>query len=374
MTSSYRFDSPEDAMNKFTNKKEGHIYSRISNPTTSALEERVSCLEKGKFGIVYSSGMSAIYALFQAVLDINDHMICCCCVFGSTIKLVKEHLIDKGIKVDFIETKEFKNIRNYIKPNTKLVFFETPTNPTLEIIDIKKTTQNCKNISKDIIIAVDNTLSTPISTNPILLGADVVLHSAAKYLDGQGRVMGGIIVTSNESIMIILRRNLRIQGNCISPFNAWLILKSVETLKIRYEKHCENALKVAQYMNNEDFFLKVNYPGLKTHPQNKISLIQQNNLHGGVISFELKSKECCWHFVENLNLITLSTNIGDTKTLITHPYSTTHCNLLEEEKQRYGILDNLLRLSIGLEFVEDIIYDIKQSINTYGNTFNKKRI
>ncbi|MFT5103388.1 MAG: O-succinylhomoserine sulfhydrylase [Candidatus Endobugula sp.] len=358
LTNSYIFESPEDAENKFSGKTEGHVYSRISNPTVNAFERRVSSIEKAFGGVAFSSGMAAIDAVLTAYLKPGDHVLVGQNIFGTTVFLFVEFYERWGVKIDFVDFSNESDWSSKLSEKTRLVFFETPSNPNLKLVDIEKVSKASH--SMNALVVVDNTLATPVITKPLEYGADIVVHSAGKYLDGQGRVGGGVVV-GNQDVCEKMRGIVRTKGNCISPFNAWIILKSLETLEIRLRLHSENALKIANFLASVGSVEKVYYPGLTSHPQYALALKQHSNsMHGGIISFELSGdKMRAWRFMANLALITNSTNIGDTKTLITHPASTTHGRLTNEQKLIFGITDSLLRISVGLEASSDLIDDLK---------------
>jgi len=361
LTSSYRFESSFDGEQKFAGKKDGHVYSRISNPTVDSFEKRLAAMEQAEAGVAFASGMAAIDAVFTAVLQPGDHVVCAGNVFGTTAILLAKFYSKWGVCIDFSDINDLESWRRLICEKTRLVFFETPSNPNLHIADIVGISEIAHSFGAKVV--VDNTLATPIISRPLILGADVVVHSAAKYIDGQGRVGGGIVV-GDFDICNELRGVVRSKGNCISPFNAWMLLKSIETLNIRMKAHSEKALIVAQALEKMPNITRVFYPGLESHPQHNLALKQhRNNQHSGLVSFEIQGeKQNAWLAIDALRLITNSTNIGDTKSLITHPASTTHGRLTSEQKIAFGIGDNLLRISVGLEDVNDVLNDIKQAI------------
>ncbi|WP_320824532.1 trans-sulfuration enzyme family protein [Reinekea sp.] len=367
LTSSYIFDTAQDAEEKFAGRSTGHVYSRISNPTISAFEQRIAALENAYGGVAFSSGMAAIDAVLMAYLKPGDRVVVGGNVFGTTAFLFVNFYSSWGITIDFVDLSQELNWQEKIGDDTRLVFFETPSNPNLRLTDIERL--SAKAHRHGALVVVDNTTGTPVLTQPIGLGADIVVHSAGKYLDGQGRVGGGVVI-GDAAVCDKMRAIVRSKGNCISTFNAWIILKSLETLAIRMRLHSENALKIAQYLAMSPEVEQVYYPGLADHPQRELALKQHaNSQHGGIVSFEIKgNKKQAWRFIDHLQLITNSTNIGDTKTLVTHPASTTHGRLSAEQKIDFGIRDSLIRISVGLEDCSDLIADLENALLTINQT------
>jgi len=363
LTSSYVFDSPLDAEEKFSGRTEGHVYSRISNPTVGAFEQRIASMEKAFGSVAFSSGMAAIDSVLTSYLKPGDHVLVGGNIFGTTAFLFANFYENWGIKIDFADVSNESEWRSKLSEQTRLVFFETPSNPNMKLADIEKISDMSHEYGA--LVVVDNTSGTPAITRPFEFGADIVVHSAGKYLDGQGRVGGGVVV-GGKDVCEKMRAIVRSKGNCISPFNAWIILKSIETLELRMRLHSENAMEIATFLCSKRLVDKVYYPGLSDHPQHALALKQHSNgMHGGIVSFELiGDKAFAWQFMECLQLITNSTNIGDTKTLVTHPASTTHGRLTQEQKLSFGITDSLLRISVGLEYCGDLIDDLSRAFQT----------
>jgi O-succinylhomoserine sulfhydrylase len=360
LTSSYIFESPQEAEDMFSGQISGHVYSRISNPTVSAFEERISAMEGAYGGVAFGSGMAAIDSVLTSYLKPGDHVLVGGNVFGTTAFLFINYYERWGVKIDFADVTSETDWRNKLSDKTRLVFFETPSNPNLKLADIEAISKISHEFGA--LVVVDNTSGTPAITRPLEYGADVVIHSAGKYLDGQGRVGGGVVV-GGKDVCERMRAIVRSKGNCISPFNAWIILKSLETLEIRMRLHSKNSMTIANFLSSKPYVRHVYYPGLSSHPQHELAKNQHaNNMHGGIVSFELAGdKLFTWRFMECLTLITNSTNIGDTKTLITHPSSTTHGRLSAEQKLDFGISESLLRISVGLEDSADLIEDLEQA-------------
>lgn len=359
LTSSYVFDDPEDMRAQFSEEKEGLIYSRYSNPNVNEFISRMANLEGAENGWATASGMSAVFTLFGALLSAGDHVVSCRSVFGSTHKLLTEILPKWNIHTTYVDFDNYVGYEEAISSNTKIVYIETPSNPGLDIIDIRKLATICK--KKNVLLVVDNCFATPLLQQPILFGADVTIHSSTKYIDGQGRTLGGIILASNK-IIDEVRNFARHSGPALSPFNAWIQSKSLETLDVRMERHCKNAFEIAKRLEERSEVDWVKYPFLKSHPQYAIA-IEQMKAGGGIISFQLKSGLFGGQkFLEKLNMFSLTANLGDVKSIATHPASTTHSKLTKEQRLDVGITDGLIRLSIGLENVEDLWEDISQAL------------
>lgn len=359
LTSSFVFEDAEDMRASFTEEKERNIYSRFSNPNTSEFVEKICKMEGAEDGYAFATGMAAIYSTFAALLESGDHIVSVGSVFGSTHTLFTKYFPKWNITTSYFDINKPETIESYIQPNTKILFAESPTNPAVGIIDLELLGQIAK--KHNLILIVDNCFATPFLQNPIQYGADLVVHSATKLIDGQGRVLGGITVGRADLIreIYLFSRNT---GPALSPFNAWVLSKSLETLPVRVEKHCENAVKVAEFLENHPNVNKVKYPFLKSHPQYEIAK-KQMKLGGNIVAFEIKGGiEAGRRFLDKIQLCSLSANLGDTRTIVTHPASTTHSKLTEEERLAVSITDGLVRVSVGLETVQDIINDLRQAL------------
>ena len=359
LTSSYAFDDAEEMRALFAEEKEGNIYSRYSNPNVSELLDKMCALEGAEAGWATASGMAAVFSTFGALLSAGDHIVSCRSVFGSTHKLLTEILPKWQISSTYVDFDQYKKYEESIQENTKVLYIETPSNPGLDIIDMEGLAQLCK--SKNILFIVDNCFATPIIQQPIKFGAGIVIHSATKYIDGQGRTLGGIILSSSEIIKKI-EGFARHTGPALSPFNAWVLSKSLELLPLRMEKHSQNALEIAERLSKLKGVKWVKYPFLASHPQYDIA-VKQMRYGGGIVTFEVEGGlESGRRFLNNLKLFSLTANLGDTRSIATHPASTTHSKLTPEQRQEVGISDGLIRLSIGLEHIEDIWEDIQKGM------------
>ena len=359
LTSSYAFDDAEEMRALFAEEKEGNIYSRYSNPNVSELLDKMCALEGAEAGWATASGMAAVFSTFGALLSAGDHIVSCRSVFGSTHKLLTEILPKWQISSTYVDFDQYEKYEESIQENTKVLYIETPSNPGLDIIDMERLAQLCK--SKNILFIVDNCFATPIIQQPIKFGADIVIHSATKYIDGQGRTLGGIILSSSEIIKKI-EGFTRHTGPALSPFNAWVLSKSLELLPLRMEKHSQNALEIAERLSKLKGVKWVKYPFLASHPQYDIA-VKQMRYGGGIVTFEVEGGlESGRRFLNNLKLFSLTANLGDTRSIATHPASTTHSKLTPEQRQEVGISDGLIRLSIGLEHIEDIWEDIQKGM------------
>ena len=355
LTSSYVFEDAEDMRAQFAEEKEGEIYSRYANPNVQEFIDKMANLENAEGGWATASGMGAVFSFFGALLSSGDHIVSARSVFGSTHRLFSEILPKWGITTSYVDFDDYEGYENAITASTKILYLETPSNPGLDIIDLKRVAEICKR--KQILFAVDNCFATPIIQRPLDFGADVSIHSATKYIDGQGRTMGGIILSSSEIIEKI-KAFARHTGPALSPFNAWVLSKSLETLDVRMERHCKNALEIAKRLECHPAISWVKYPFLPSHPQYKIATEQMSS-GGGIVSFELKNGLSAGkNFLDSLKLFSLTANLGDTRSIATHPASTTHSKLTQEQRSDVGISDGLVRLSIGLEHVEDIWADL----------------
>ncbi len=354
LTSSYCFDSAEQAAERFETNQ-GNVYSRFTNPTVSSFQDKLAALEGAEKCQATASGMSAIFATIMTILKPGEHMVASRCMFGTTIVLLNSIIEKFGIKVTFVDLPDLDGWKNSIQNNTKLFLLETPSNPLGEVVEIKKLAAISK--QNDIVLAVDNCVMSPALQRPLSLGADLVIHSATKYIDGQGRCLAGA-VAGKASIIDEISLFTRSTGPTLSAFNAWVVLKGLETLSLRMKAHSESALKLALWLESQTFVEKVHYVGLESHPHHKIAKDQQTGF-GGIVSFEVKGgRKEAFKLINNTQMISITANLGDAKTTITHPSTTTHVRLTKEEKQQTHISENLVRISVGLENVEDIIDDL----------------
>jgi O-succinylhomoserine sulfhydrylase len=355
-TSSYVFGSAAEAAARFTGKVPGNIYSRFTNPTVRTFEERLAALEGGERCIAVASGMAAIATLAFGLLKAGDHVICSRSVFGNTVLLFQNFLVKFGVETTFVDLTHEASWAEAIRPTTRLMFVETPSNPLTEIADIQRLADLAH--QHDILLAVDNCFCTPALQKPLEMGADLIIHSATKYLDGQGRCVGGAIVGGHELLEKQIYPFLRTGGPSMSPFNAWVFLKGLETLSIRMRAHSENAQTLAEWLEQQTWVERVNYPGLKSHPQYALARRQQTS-GGGIISFEVKGgREAAWKLIDSTRLLSITANLGDVKTTITHPATTTHGRLTDAERQAAGIREGLIRIAVGLENIDDIKKDL----------------
>lgn len=360
LTSSFVFEDAEDMRASFADEKERNIYSRYSNPNTIEFINKVCQMEGAETGFAFASGMAAVYSTFAALLKSGDHIVSASSVFGATHSLFVNYFPKWNIETTYFDINAPETIESCIQPNTKILFAESPTNPAVDIIDLELLGKIAK--KHNLILIIDNCFATPYLQQPIKWGADLVIHSATKLMDGQGRVLGGITVGRADLIKDIYLFS-RLTGPTLSPFNAWVLSKSLETLAVRLEKHCENALKVAEFLENHPQVNKVKYPFLKSHPQHAIAQ-KQMKLGGNIVAFEIKGGiEAGRAFLDKIKLCSLSPNLGDTRTIVTHPASTTHSKLSVEERLAVSITDGLVRVSVGLETVADVIADLEQSLS-----------
>lgn len=359
LTSSFVFDGAEEMRASFSEEKERNIYSRFTNPNTSEFVEKIAKMEGAETGYAFATGMSAVFSTLAALLNSGDHIISARSIFGSTHGLFTKFFPKWNISHSYFNVAEVDTIESLIKPETKLIFAETPTNPGVDILDLEKLGKIAK--KHNLLLIIDNCFATPYLQNPIKFGADLVVHSATKLIDGQGRVLGGATVGNAKLIreIFLFSRNT---GPALSPFNAWILSKSLETLPVRLDRHCENALKVAEFLETHPNAEHVKYPFLKSHPQYEIAK-KQMKLGGNVVSFEIKGGiEAGRKFIDAIQLCSITANLGDTRSIVTHPASTTHGRLSDEERMKVGISPGLVRVSVGLEHVEDVIRDIKQAL------------
>lgn len=355
-TSSFVFDNAAQAAARFSDQEPGNIYSRFTNPTVRMFEERLAALEGAERCIATSSGMSAILSTCLGLLKQGDHIVSSRSIFGTTVGLFNGILSKFGVNTEYVELTDLAAWEAAITPQTKLLFLETPSNPLTEVADISAIAALAK--QHDCLLVVDNCFCTPALQKPLSLGADIVIHSATKYLDGQGRCVGGAVLGKESLIGQTVFGILRTGGTTMSPFNAWVFLKGLETLAIRMQAHCANALAIAEWLQDQPHVKKVHYPGLSSHPQHQLAQQQQQGF-GGVVTFEIKGGQtAAWALIDQTRVFSITANLGDTKSTITHPMTTTHWRLTEEERQQAGITDGLIRLSVGLEDVEDLKKDL----------------
>ena len=359
LTSSFVFESAAQAAARFSGKEPGNIYARFTNPTVTAFQERLAALEGAEQCVATASGMSAILASVMGLLSAGDHIIASRSIFGTTVQLFGNILKRFGVETTFVPLADISAWRAAVKPNTRMLFVETPSNPLTEIGDIAALAAVAKDAGAW--LSVDNCFCTPILQRPFELGADIVIHSATKYLDGQGRVLGGAVLGRKE-LMEGVQGFLRTAGPTMSAFNAWIFLKGLETLKIRMEAHSKNALELAQWLEAQPQVERVYYPGLASHAQHELALRQQKT-GGGIVAFDVKGgKDAAWQVVDSTRMLSITANLGDTKTTITHPATTTHSRITAEERAAAGIGDGLLRVAVGLEAVEDIKNDLARGM------------
>ena len=358
LTSSFIFEDAEDMRASFAEEKPKNLYSRFTNPNVTEFVDKIAQMEGAETGYAFATGMAAIYSTLASLLSAGDHILSCRSVFGSTHTLFTNYFPKWNINTTYFEAHE-EDIEKYIRPETKILYLETPTNPAIEVLDLEKMGKIAK--KHNLLFVVDNCFATPYIQQPIKYGADIVVHSATKLIDGQGRVLGGVAVGRADLIreIYLFARNT---GPAMSPFNAWVLSKSLETLALRVEKHCENALKVAEFLEQHPNVEFVKYPFLKSHPNHEVAK-KQMKLGGSIVAFQVKGGvEGGRNFLNKIKMCSLSANLGDTRTIVTHPASTTHSKLSEEERNEVGITAGLVRCSVGLENVEDIIADLKQAL------------
>ncbi len=360
-TSSYVFNSAAEAAARFGGESAGNVYSRYTNPTVRTFEDRLAALEGGEACAATSSGMAAIYAVAIAHLKAGDHVLCSASVFGSTIMLFEKFLRKFNVSIDYVDLLDLNDWKNKTRENTRLFFLESPSNPLNDVADLEGIAAIAK--AANALFVVDNCFCTPALQKPLLWGADLVVHSATKYIDGQGRCIGGAVVGSSELIEPVIGV-LRSAGPTMSPFNAWVFTKGLETLSLRMKAHSENALQLAQWLQQHPKVKTVNYCGLENHPGYALAKKQQSGF-GGVLSFEvIGGREEAWKVVDATRMISITANLGDVKTTITHPGTTTHGRLSEDERQKAGISQALLRVAVGLENIDDIQRDLARGLDT----------
>jgi len=358
-TSSYVFGSAAEAAARFSGKEPGNIYSRFTNPTVRAFEERLAALEGGERCIAVASGMAAIASVGFGLLKAGDHVVCSRGVFGNTVLLFQNYFAKFGVETDFVGLTDYEAWERAIRPQTRFLFLETPSNPLTEIADIRRLADLAH--ARGCLLVVDNCFCTPALQRPLELGADIVVHSATKYLDGQGRCVGGAVVGPRELLDKEIYPFLRTGGPSMSPFNAWVFLKGMETLGLRMTAHCDNASLLAEWLSSQSWIERVHYPGLATHPQHELAKRQQKG-GGGIVSFDVAGgRDAAWRLIDATRMISITANLGDTKTTITHPASTTHGRLSAEDRLAAGIGDGLVRIAVGLESQEDLRADLSRS-------------
>lgn len=358
LTSSYVFESAAQAAARFSGDSPGNIYSRFTNPTVRTFEQRLAALEGGERAVATASGMAAILSTCMSLLKSGDHIVSSRAIFGTTVVFFNNYLARFGISTSYVSSTDLAQWEAAIQPNTRLLFTETPSNPLSEITDIAGLAEIAHR--RGCLLVVDNCFCTPALQRPLALGADIVVHSATKYLDGQGRCLGGAVVGSEAIVGKDVYGFIRTAGPAMSPFNAWVFLKGLETLRLRMRAHSENALNLAQWLETQSCVERVHYSGLKSHPQHALAASQQSGF-GGVLSFDVKGgKAAAWKLIDATALLSITANLGDTKSTITHPATTTHGRLTPEARAVAGVSDGLVRISVGLEDVADIIKDLQR--------------
>lgn len=360
LTSSFVFDSAAQAAARFSGAEEGNVYARFTNPTVTAMQQRLAALEEAEACVATASGMSAIMSTVMALMKAGEHIVASRSIFGATQQLFGNILSRFGIETSFVEATDLAAYRTAIRPTTRMIFIESPSNPLTEVLDIAAVADVAH--AAGVLLVVDNCFCTPALQKPLLLGADLVIHSATKYLDGQGRVLGGAVCGRKELTEEVFKF-LRTAGPTLSPFNAWVILKGLETLALRMQAQSAAALQLAQWLEAQPAVARVYYPGLASHPQHALAMRQQR-AGGAIVSFDVKGgREAAWRVVDNCHLLSITANLGDTKTTITHPASTTHGRISPEARVASGIGEGLLRVAVGLENVIDIRADLRRGLN-----------
>lgn len=368
LTSGYVQPSAAAAARRFAGEEDGFTYGRYGNPTVASFEQRLAAMEGTEACMSTASGMSAILMMCMGLLKSGDHVVCSQSMFGSTIKLIGSDLAKFGVESSFVSQTDVAAWRAAVKPNTKLLFAETPTNPLTEVCDIQALADIAHNAGA--LLAVDNCFATPVLQKPVTLGADIVMHSGTKYLDGQGRVMAGALCASQKLITENFLPVLKSAGMTLAPFNAWVVLKGLETLSIRMQAQSAQALRLAQWLEAHAGVARVFYPGLSSHPQHALAMRQQSGCGGAVLSFEVKATDPdqararAFHVLDSMKTLSLSTNLGDTKTLVAHPASTSHGRLTEVQRQAAGVTQGLIRVAVGLEHMDDITADLARGLET----------
>ncbi len=359
LTSGFVFEDSEEMRAAFAEEKDRNLYSRFSNPNTTEFVDKICKLEAAEDGYAFATGMAAVFSTFAALLDAGDHIVSARSVFGSTHTLFTKYFPKWDIETSYFQVDEVEKVESLIQPNTKIIYAESPTNPGVDVLDLELLGRIAK--AHNLLLIVDNCFATPYLQNPIKFGADLVIHSATKLIDGQGRVLGGVTVGRKDLVreIYLFSRNT---GPALSPFNAWVLSKSLETLAVRVDRHCENALKLAEFLESHPKVNWVKYPFLKSHPQYEVAR-KQMKLGGNIVAFEVKGGvKAGKTFFDSVKMCSLSANLGDTRTIVTHPASTTHSKLADEDKSVVGITDGMVRCSVGLEHIDDIIQDIDQAL------------
>jgi O-succinylhomoserine sulfhydrylase len=360
LTSSFVFDNAAQAAARFQGNEPGNVYSRFSNPTVTAFQDRLAALEGAEACVATASGMSAILATAMALLKSGDHIVSSSSVFGATVQLFSNVFSKFGVETAYVTGASIGAWKAALRPNTRLLYVETPSNPLTEVYDIRALADLARGAGA--LLVVDNCFCTPALQRPIDLGADLVIHSATKYLDGQGRVLGGAVLGKRDLVMDGIYGFLRTAGPSLSPFNAWVLLKGLETLRIRMEAQSQSALELARWLEAHPGVRKVYYPGLASHPQHELAAKQQRS-GGAVVSFEVKGdRDAAWKVIDSTRMISITANLGDTKSTITHPATTTHGRISAEARARAGITEGLLRVAVGLESVRDIRADLERGL------------
>ncbi len=359
-TSSYVFDSAAQAAARFSGDEPGNIYSRFTNPTVRTFEQRLAAMEGGECCVATASGMAAILSTCMGLLQSGDHIVSSNAIFGTTVVLFNKFLAPFGVQTRYVPLTDLMAWRKAITANTRILFLETPSNPLTEVADIAALAALAH--EHDCLLVVDNCLCTPALQQPLKLGADIVVHSTTKYIDGQGRCIGGAVVGNKDLVGEKIFGFLRTAGPSMSPFNAWVFLKGLETLSLRMRAHSQSALALAQFLQQHSHVVAVHYPGLESHPQHELARAQQSDF-GGVLSFEVKGgKQAAWKVIDATRLLSITANLGDAKSTITHPATTTHGRLTDEERAQAGITDGLIRISVGLEDIKDIKIDLARGL------------
>lgn len=360
LTSSFCFDNSAEAAEKFANAEQGFIYSRFTNPTVAMFQDRLAAMEGAQACVATSSGMAAIFATAMSLLQTGDHIVCSRAVFGATTQLFTSILGKFGIQTTYVDLVDLDAWKKAVQQNTKMFYLETPSNPLTEVADIPAVAKIAKQAGA--VLIVDNCFCTPALQKPLSLGADIVIHSATKYLDGQGRVLGGAVLGSKEFISKVFT-HIRTTGPTLSAFNAWVLLKGLETLSLRMDKQSQNALELAKWLEKHPKVERVFHPGLDSHPQHDLAMKQQKQ-GGAILSFIVKGgREAAWKVIDNTQICSITANLGDTRTTITHPATTTHARITQEARDAAGIVEGLVRISVGLEYVDDLKADISTGLD-----------